>query len=886
MIIKLHIGYKTRYGQEMYVLLQAKSGKKNPESRQIKMEYDNETWKTEIDTEELGLKGTTVYRYVIRDSSAAELFDNCTKRTLHLKKIKKEVISVFDEWQSINFHSAVFESEPFTKVFHQLRASKTRKKGKKVTHSFQVEAPYLQEGRKICMIGACPALGEWKEDHAVELNFEEGIWQVQLNLQKEKFPLEYKYVVKNEITGHIVQYEQGSNRFLKKAPSKDEQYHFSAFPFFDQSVWRGAGINLPVSALRTAKSWGVGDFSDLIPLINWAHKNGIRMIQLLPVNDTIATHTIRDSYPYASISAYALHPQYLDVERVAREVEFTIDQEIYEEVKQLNESPTLQHIDVAKLKLRMLRLLYQKNKEEFNEDLDFFEFFNINREWLVPYAAFCYLRDLNNSANSADWEKFAEYNEEEIQELVSPGTLHYDDIALYYFIQYHLHLQLLDAVNYAKQKAVIFKGDLPIGVGRHSVETWVNPRLFHMDMQAGAPPDAFAIKGQNWEFPTYNWDEMAKDNYAWWRSRMENMGNYFDAIRIDHILGFFRIWSIPNKATEGILGVFVPALPFAAHELQMNGLSVSADYLSQPYINDNLINQIFGEDAGWAQKNVFSQGKLCEDFISQQSAVRYFEKNPQKSYLKQSVLDIISDVVLIRDSEVNDYFHFRINMPTTRLFQSLQADQQEILKRLYQQYFFGRQDELWKSSGSKKLNALQDNTQMLLCAEDLGMVPDFVETVLEKREILSLGVQRMPKKDTEQFSLPSHAPFLSVITPSTHDTSSIRQWWEEDKESIQYFFNHILGQYGMAPYYCEPWIATEIIKQHMHSPAMWAVFLMQDLLAMDGKLRIENPNEERINVPSNPNHNWNYRMHISIEELNNANEFNTLIQHLVKNSGR
>lgn len=870
----------------MYVSINGKSPKKEPETRHIKLTYDNETWWTEIDTGELHLKNTMEYRYLLKDSSAADVFDASPHRKLNLKKINRDFISVYDEWNALDFHAAVFESEPFTDVFHKQREKKLKSTGKKITHIFQVEAPYLQEKRRICIMGAGKSLGEWQEADAVEMNFESGVWTAQLNLHKERFPVEYKFVVRNEETGHITQYEPGSNRTIFKNPLKDELFFYRAFPFFDQSIWRGAGINLPVSALRSQNSWGVGDFNDLVSLINWAHKNGIRMIQLLPVNDTIATHTIRDSYPYASISAYALHPQYLNIERLAKELDYAFEEDIYTEAKKLNEAPELKHIEVAKLKLRALKLLYYSKKEEFRDDVEFFEFFNINREWLVPYAAFCYLRDKHGSVDTSTWGAFETYQEEDIQELANPDSDQYDEIALYYFIQYHLHLQLLDAVNYGKSKSVIFKGDLPIGVGRHSVETWVNPHLFHMDMQAGAPPDAFAVKGQNWEFPTYNWDEMARDNYAWWRSRMEHMGTYFDAIRIDHILGFFRIWSIPNAAIEGILGVFVPAVPFSRHELQINGLSVSPDYLSAPYLTDEIIHQDFGEDAGWVRETVLDNHGLRPEFSSQQAVTMYFEKHPVKSYLKQAIFNLIADIVLIPDSVAEDFYHFRINMQQTRLFQSLDSGQQDVLKRLYQQYFFGRQDELWKSAGAKKLNALQDNTQMLLCAEDLGMVPDFVDGVLASREILSLGVQRMPKKPTERFSLPSQAPFLSVITPSTHDTSTLRQWWEEDKDAIQYFYNHILGQYGMAPFYCEPWVATEIIKQHLHSPAMWAVFLMQDLLAMDGDLRIEDPNAERINIPSDPNHNWNYRMHIYLEELHQADEFNSLIQHLIKNSGR
>jgi len=887
MIVRLHIGYTTRYGQEMNVILASKPSKKKKDPWLLKMNYDdNHTWWIEIDTADYKASSTLSYRYVLRDTSAPDLYDSSPNRIIHLKKIKHDIISVFDEWHPKEFHSGVFRSKPFSEVFVKHIRNNRKKKEKKFTHSFYVEAPYLQDGKTICILGAGKTLGNWSEKDAVEMQYKNGAWTLNLNLQKEKFPIEYKYVIRDHETGFLTQYEQGPNRVIYKEESKHEMRMYSAFPFFDQSVWRGTGINFPVSALRTNQSWGVGDFTDLTLMVDWAHQNGIRMIQLLPINDSIATHTVRDSYPYASISAYALHPQYLNVEKLANEVSFKIDKETYDEVQRLNSAKTLEHIDVAKLKLDTLRSIFQLSKDEFKDDLNFFEFFNMNREWLMPYAAFCYLRDLHNTADPALWPNYQIYNEDEIQDLVCPGTSYYDEIAFYYFIQYHLHLQLLDAVNYGHSKGVIFKGDLPIGVGRHSVETWVNPTLFHLDMQAGAPPDAFAVKGQNWDFPTYNWDEMLKDNYSWWRKRMEHMGTYFDAIRIDHVLGFFRIWSIPESVVEGILGVFVPSIPYSQEDLQKAGLTVPVSRLTDPYINDYLIEQSFGTDAEWARTHVINQGKLQPPFTSQKEALQYFNDHPEKKHLQQSVFDLVTDVVLIRDTDASDYFHFRIDMMSTRSYQSLEPAQQQILLKLYKEYFFGRQDEMWQKGGNNKLNSLQDNTTMLLCAEDLGMVPGFVDQVLSDRDILSLSVQRMPKKITDRFSNPAHASYLSVVTPSTHDTSTIRQWWEEDRNGIQEFYNHILGQYGVAPYYCEPWVATEIIKQHLHSPAMWAVFLMQDLLALDGDLRIENPNDERINIPSDPNHNWNYRMHITIETLLHADAFNSNLKHMIKNSGR
>jgi 4-alpha-glucanotransferase len=156
-----------------------------------------------------------------------------------------------------------------------------------------------------------------------------------------------------------------------------------------------------------------------------------------------------------------------------------------------------------------------------------------------------------------------------MKEFSSPDQPHFDDIAVNYFIQYHLHVQLSEAASYAHAHGVVLKGDIPIGVNRNSVDTWVSPELFHMQMQAGAPPDMFSVKGQNWELPTYDWDEMERTGFDWWKKRFSQMSNYFDTFRIDHILGFFRIWQIPIQQVEGIMGYLNPSIPIYIMNLQI-----------------------------------------------------------------------------------------------------------------------------------------------------------------------------------------------------------------------------------------------------------------------------------------------------------------------------
>ncbi|MGZ5136105.1 MAG: 4-alpha-glucanotransferase, partial [Flavitalea sp.] len=231
-------------------------------------------------------------------------------------------------------------------------------------------------------------------------------------------------------------------------------------------------------------------------------------------------------------------------------------------------------------------------------------------------------------------------------------------------------------------------------------------------------------------------------------------------------------------------------------------------------------------------------------------------------------------------------FHFRISMEKSVSFRHLDSITQGQLKDLYINYFYRRQDNFWKNEGLKKLSPLKRATNMLVCGEDLGMVPHCVPEVMKELGILSLEIQRMPKDSNTTFFQPSRAPYLSVVTSSTHDMNTIRGWWEEDRNTIQKFYNTILEQPGEAPESCEPWINTAIINQHLSSPAMWSIFQLQDLLGMSRELRRENPHEERINIPANVRHYWKYRMHIPLENLLKEKHFNEELRKQVEASGR
>jgi 4-alpha-glucanotransferase len=541
-----------------------------------------------------------------------------------------------------------------------------------------------------------------------------------------------------------------------------------------------------------------------------------------------------------------------------------------------------------------LKALYTEQKKAFHQDPEFVSFFNANIHWLVPYAAFSYLRDLNGTPDFTQWKKHNVYREDEIAKLCEPGKKHYDEIAVFYFVQFHLHKQLKDATAYAHEQGLIIKGDIPIGIYRNSCDAWMEPDLYNMDMQAGAPPDDFAVKGQNWGFPTYNWQRMAQDGFGWWKRRFEQMSHYFDAFRIDHILGFFRIWSIPMHAVEGILGYFVPAIPVHVSEFGQKGIWFDYQRFCKPYLTDQVFRDILGIDAEWlygfVQPTGGGQYELKEEFNTQRKVEAHFaaqEDNEMNRRMMHALYDCISNVILIEpEGGSGQDFHFRISMSSTLSFRYLDVDTKWRLEELYVNYFFRRQDEFWKKEAMEKLPALKRSTNMLICGEDLGMVPGCVPDVMKQLGMLSLEIQRMPKDPKRTFFHPADAPYLSVVTPSTHDMSTIRGWWEEDRAKTQDFYNHQMGHFGGAPFYCEPWIVKEILVQHFHSPAMWSIFQVQELLGMSPELRWQNPDDERINVPANPKHYWRYRMHLTVEQLLKEGAFNEEIRNLVTASGR
>ncbi len=895
MTIHFYLRYHTQFGQVLFISGNEDFLGNNDTAKAVELSYYNDDcWHVKIKLP-ADFDDTVLYKYFLKDKDGTEIFDGEENREIDLSLINAATISVYDMWNGENNLGNVFFTRAFNKV---LLSSITKIKTasvKKNTHEFRVKAPLLQPGEIICMCGSTKSLKSWSSSDPILLTPKNDWFVAQVLLNENEWPATYKYGIYSIEQKKVVRFEEGDNRILQKNESQVEQVIIhDGFVNCPVTYWRGAGVAMPVFSLRSAKSFGVGEFTDISLLVDWAKQTGLKLIQLLPINDTTATHSSHDSYPYATISAFAMHPLYINLEKIAGKEYAHIIKPLKKKQKKLNELPVFDYVQVMKFKWSALKELYLASKDVFKNDLDYFEFFELNRHWLVPYAAFSYLRDKNKTSDFNKWKNHKTYNESDVQKLVSPSKSHYDDIAFFYFIQYHLHLQLKAAVDYAHKNKIVLKGDIPIGIHRYGCDAWTNPSLYNMHEQSGAPPDGFAVRGQNWGFPTYNWEKMKEDGFRWWRLRFDQMSNYFDAFRVDHILGFFRIWSIPLHAVEGIMGRFVPAIPVDISEFYNNNIWFDYNRYCKPFITDEILGWTFHEKTDFVKENFlenpsYGQYNLKEQFNTQKKVEQYFAENniEEADRIKQGLFDLISNIILIEEENSGGQkFHFRFGIANTSSFQQLEYNTRERLHELYVNYFYRRQDDFWRKEAMKKLPQLKRSTNMLVCGEDLGMVPNCVPEVMKDLGILSLEIERMPKDSNKDFFHPNDSPYMAVVTPSTHDMSTIRGWWEEDRSKTQRFYNYMLGHYGEAPYFCEPWINKEIVLQNLYSPAMWSIFLLQDFMGINGKIRRENPNDERINVPSDPNHFWGYRMHLNLEDLLKEKEFNDEIKKYVKESGR
>lgn len=845
--------------------------------------------------------------YVVDDKRNVLRWEAGNKRKLMLPDEVQDgdVVELHDLWQAgseaIPFRSA-FKNVIFGRSFSldiEITPGVIQNKldqDDAIVVQFKICCPNIEEETAIYVIGSSLKLGHWKVQDSLKLNYAgESLWQANCIMRMDDFPIKYKYSKYGKAGNFSL--ETGPNRELFVDFSTNQaKYIILSDGMMREMPWRGAGVAIPMFSIRSEADLGAGEFLDLKLLVDWAVESGFHLVQLLPINDTSVNRMWWDSYPYSSLSVCALHPLYLRVQALSENIPEDIKKEIQEAREQLDGKEVDYEATMAK-KLSIAKKIFDLEKDIILNSSTFQSFLSQNEDWLKPYAAFCFMRDFFDTSDHSQWGRFSHFSQNKLEKLVSKDSFHYDIICFHYYIQFHLHLQLLEAAEYARKKGVVLKGDLPIGVDRNSVDTWVHPSLFRMNTSTGAPPDYFDKNGQNWGFPTYNWDEMSKDNYAWWRARLTQMGKYFTAYRIDHILGFFRIWELPDHAMTGLVGKFRPSIPLSQEELEKEGIW-DFDRLSRPYILQETLKEIFGPSwtviaANFMNEYQKNHYEFKEDCNTEKKIASILKSCVEKSLflesedkLRRGLFDLLQNIVLIRDPEDPKKFYPRFNLEDTSSFKDLDEHSKNVLKRLYYDYYFHRQESLWRQNALKTLPALLNSSDMLACGEDLGLIPSCVHPVMQELGLIGLRIQRMPSEPGLEFGIPSQYGYMTVCAPSCHDCSTLRAWWEEDEERRCKFFKIMMGSDKLPPSQCVPEIAYFVLRQHVEAPSMWAIFPLQDLLALKVEYTTRPAVEETINDPTNPKHYWRFRVHVTLESLLKDKELTKTIKDLVRGSGR
>lgn len=890
MTVQFNIEYKAMFGEQIVVNIQTEEGE-----LKLPLETtDGERWACDwcVESPE---KSYTYYYGVEREGRAVKTEWLMIKHQLDVNAKKAAVYTLYDHWKAMPEDAYLYSSAFTDCINHQAPQEMKPETGSKIVRLI-VRAPQLHDGERLGVLGADKALGAWDVQKILPMTqhtYNEWVADIDA-AHLEGSHLEFKFVAFRNAKNELL-WETSMNRTvdlpeMKAGELVSYELDQAFFALYNRKL---AGTLVPVFSLRTRKSAGIGDFGDLKTMIDFVASTGQKVLQLLPINDTTITHTWTDSYPYSCISVFAIHPQYADLHALPELKDAKARAEAEKTRAELNALDKIDYEKVNDFKINYLRQIFNQEGEKMMKTAEYKAFFQDTKQWLVPYAQYSYLRDKNGTADFNQWPDHQVWDEAERKALTDPKTAAYKNVAFFYFVQFVLDRQMQEAHEHAKAKGVILKGDIPIGVNRNGCDVWMEPKYFNLNGQAGAPPDDFSVNGQNWGFPTYNWFEMLKDGCQWWNRRFQNMARYFDAYRIDHVLGFFRIWEIPVSSVYGLLGQFAPALAMSREEIESYGLHFQEDRFIRPFITDWVLDRVFHERAGEVKEKYLDRldderYQMKPEVNTQRKVEALFADatDEKELWLRDGLYALISDVLFVRDHTNPGVFHPRISAQLDFIYESLYDNDKAAFNRLYNDYFYRRNNQFWYQEAMKKLPKLVQATRMLVCAEDLGMVPDCVPWVMDELKILSLELQSMPKDPSVKFGYLSRNPYRSVCTISSHDMPTLRMWWDENIQRTQEYYNTMLYRQGPAPHPLPGWLASDIISRHLTSPSMLCILSIQDWLATDEALRLPDADAERINIPANPKHYWRYRMHLNIEDLAADKRFVQNITEMISQSGR
>jgi 4-alpha-glucanotransferase len=639
------------------------------------------------------------------------------------------------------------------------------------------------------------------------------------------------------------------------------------------------GTAVPVGALRTKKGMGVGEFSDLADFAVLCKKMRLGLIQILPVNDTGF-----ESSPYSSLTAFGLHPLYLRIDELD---EFaSSDDSVRKRIKKardkFDKDKRFSHYQVLKEKLEICRMVYDANKTKIGKNADggSLSTWITQNPWVKEYAVYRRLKEKNEQKSWKEWSEYSAVTASDIEKLWNDKKLREEHL-FWVLLQQALDSQFSKAAKAIADAGIVLEGDLPILMNEDSCDVWAHPENFIQELSAGAPADMYSPDGQKWGFPIYNWEAQENDNFSWWKKRLKAAEKYYKAYRIDHVLGFFRIWASSHSDYSSVSGRYVPYAPVTSGDLRKLGFDKGRiRWVSQPHVptqelldvlRNNLgststeaeiktvadkifskvLIQIKGEELWLFRKKIAGEKDI--DALALHPAIRNYllAKWKDKLFLEY------------RKGSFFPVWYFR----NSKAYSSFKEEEKSALEALLEKRQI-KSEKIWARQGMKLLSVLVESSSMLPCAEDLGAVPACVPKVLSRLKILGLRVTRWFRRwdmDGQPYIPFEDYPQLSVCTPAVHDSSTVREWWEKEADQAQ--FSGFIGVPSLPKVY-NPGTAKIILSKTAQARSRFRVFQIQDLLHLSNNWYSDNPADERVNVPGTANEfNWTYRLPASISEI-------------------
>jgi 4-alpha-glucanotransferase len=638
------------------------------------------------------------------------------------------------------------------------------------------------------------------------------------------------------------------------------------------------GVVVPVGALRGKEGIGVGEFPDLVEFARLCKKMDVGLIQILPVNDTGY-----ESSPYSALTAFGLNPIYLRISDLAEASEY---KKKLDEIGAKFEGRTrFPYYELVRAKMELLRKIFRDSIEKIERDTMLSVWLQ-NNDWVKAYAVFRALKEANGEKSWKEWKSFQTVSARDIEALWNDPNQKAEHL-FWVWLQYNLDRQLTEAALQIAEMGIILKGDLPILMNLDSCDVWAHPEYFHQNFSAGAPPDMYSPDGQNWGFPIYNWAAQANDDYAWWRARIKAAEKYYKAFRIDHVLGFFRIWATSRHYRSAVMGRFVPFAPIKKSELKELGLDDSRiNWITQPHIPTHEVWDAV-QRGGGSEEDVNRVFRLALDRIDNEEL--WLLKRTVRYETEIEMLDIHPAGKAFLIGELSnrifkeydtDTYSFIWTYKKSKQYASFSEKECDMLDN-----FLAKKTEIsekkWESEAKKLLSVLTEDSFMVACAEDLGVQTECVPRVLKKLKILSLKVIRWERdwKDKTHPYIPyGNYPELSVCTTSVHDSTTLREWW--NGEADQEVFAAFNGSPCLPKNY-NPGTSRTFMRQAASARSQWRIFPLIDLLHLTPRWYADDPASERINVPGTYSEfNWTWRLPASIAEIGEDTELVNAIREL------